>query len=71
MVSPTPLFRSADHRRDREDEEEYRVRMRLNLVAAIVILGLLTFGIWLADEMVAAQKVQGCYASGFHSCSLI
>jgi len=71
MVSPTPLFRSADHWRDREDEEEYRVRMRLNLVAAIVILGLLTFGIWLADEMVEAQKVQGCYASGFHSCSLI
>jgi len=71
MVSPTPLSRPVDRRRDREDEEEYRARMRMNFVAAIVILGLLTFGIWLADEMVEAQKVQGCYASGFHSCSLI
>jgi hypothetical protein len=45
--------------------------MKVNFVASIVLLGLLTFGIWLATAMAEAEKVQGYYASGVHSCSLI
>jgi hypothetical protein len=78
MVSAAPTRlrivqdqRQVDPQRNREDQDEFRHRMKVNFVAAIVLLALLTFGIWLADAMVDAQKVQGCYASGAHSCSLI
>lgn len=53
------------------DRAEFLHRMKVNCFAAAVLIALLSFGIWLADEMVATQKVQGCYASGYHSCSLI
>jgi hypothetical protein len=62
--------RDVDLQRNREDEE-FRHRMKVNFVAFIVLLGLLTFGIWLVKAMVEAEKVQGCYASGAYSCSLI
>jgi hypothetical protein len=63
--------RDVDPRRYREDEDEFRHRMKVNFVAAIALLVVLTFGIWLANAMVDTQKVQGCYASGARSCSLI
>ena len=53
------------------EDQEFRLRMRVNLVSAIILSALLAFGIWLADEMVETQKFQGCYASGAHSCSLM
>ena len=78
MVSATPShLKNVDVRLDvdpltfREEEDEFRHRMKVNFVAAIVLLALLIFGIWLADAMVETQKVQGCYASGARSCSLI
>jgi hypothetical protein len=54
-----------------EERDEFRHRMRVNCLAAAAVITLLAFGIWLADAFVEAHKVQGCYASGFHSCSLI
>jgi hypothetical protein len=54
-----------------ESADEYRVRMRLNMVAAIVLVALVGCGIWLANTMVASEKAQGCYSSGEHTCSLI
>ena len=77
MVSASPSHpKIVDGQRDvdaqrREDEDEFRHRVKVNLVAAIVLLGLLTFGIWFVNAMVNAEKVQGCYASGPYSCSLI
>ena len=75
---PTTLapqrMRLVDPQRDleeREAREEFRHRMKVNCAAAAAIIALLTLGIWLADAMVEAQRAQGCYASGFHSCSLI
>ena len=64
--SPTRASSKAD-----ADRAEFRQRMKINCFAAAILIALLSFGIWLADEMVATQKVQGCYASGYHSCSLI
>ena len=60
--------RDVDLQRCRDDQE-FRLRMRVYLVGAIILSALLAFGIWLADEMMETQKVQGCYASGAYSCS--
>jgi hypothetical protein len=62
--------RDVDLQRKREDEDEFRQRMKVNLAAAIVLLGVLAIGFWLVDAMVGTQKVHGCYTSGAHSCSL-
>ena len=62
--------RDVDLQRNREDEE-FRHRMKVNFVAFIVLLGLLTFGIWFANAMAEAEKVQGCYASGVHSLLMV
>lgn len=45
--------------------------MRVNFAAAIVLVGLVIIGIWLADALVAANKLEGCYAPGVQRCSLI
>lgn len=73
MVSTTPAahLKLVDPQRYDEDRAEFRQRMKMNCVAAVVIVALLSIGIWLANAMVETQKVQGCYASGARSCSLI
>ena len=78
MISTAPTLlkivhvqRNVDPEQIREDKDEVRHRMKVNFAAAIVLLGLLTLGIWLVDALVDTQKVQGCYASGARSCSLI
>jgi hypothetical protein len=73
MVSTSPAahLKLVDSQRDEEDRAEFRQRMKMNCVAAVVIVALLSIGIWLANAMVETQKVQGCYASGARSCSLI
>jgi hypothetical protein len=62
--------RTAEAERAREDQE-FRQRMRLNLVAAVALIALTLFGVWLANAMVASEKTHGCYVSGEHTCSLI
>ena len=73
MVSTTQAahLKLVDTQRYDEDRAEFRQRMKMNCVAAVVIVALLSIGIWLANAMVETQKVQGCYASGARSCSLI
>ena len=56
---------------ERETEDEYRHRVRVNLFATIALAGLLSVGVWLATEMIDIQKSQGCYVSGQRTCSLI
>lgn len=71
MISaPAPHLKVVQLRRPNEDQE-YRHRMRVNFAAAVVLFGLVTVGILLANAWVEANKVEGCYASGVHSCSLI
>ena len=57
--------------RDRAERDEFRHRTMVNCLAAAAVITLLAFGIWLANAFVEAHKVQGCYASGFHTCSLV
>ena len=52
-------------------EDEYDHRMRANLFAAVVMVVLIAVGVWLANALVETQRVQGCYAPGARTCSLI
>jgi hypothetical protein len=54
-----------------ENDDDFRDRMRVNLFAAIALIALTLFGVWLANTMVRTQKAQGCYSSGERTCSLI
>lgn len=67
-VSP---FASPRLTASREDEDEYRHRMRVNCCAAIAIFVLLAIGVWLTSAMVETHRVHGCYASGDRTCSSI
>ena len=69
--APVHMRLVVDHQPDREDSDEFYHRMKVNGLAAAAIVVLLTVGVWLANAMIEVNKVQGCYASGNHSCSLI
>jgi hypothetical protein len=44
-----------------ESEEDYRTRMRVNLVAAVFLMLLMTIGGWVFNAMVEARQAQYCY----------
>ena len=67
----TAASRTAEAERGREADDDFPDRMRVNLVAAIALIALTLFGIWLANTMVATEKAHGCYSSGQQTCSLI
>ena len=65
--APRPLADPVSQDRD----DEYRHRMLVNLLAAMVLVALMGAGLWLVNTMVESQKAQGCYTSGERTCSLI
>jgi len=56
---------SDDNRRDNEDNR------RMTLVGAVVAVGLLLFGLWLARELTAAGRLQDCVMQGRSNCAVI
>ena len=66
-----PYRDSANVKADFESDDDLRRRDRVNLFAAVVVVVLVTIGVWLANALVERQKVQGCYAAGTRYCSLI
>lgn len=53
------------------DGDDYRQRMRVNLVAFAVIVVLIGGGIWIADVMAKIRKNEECMMSGRRNCNPI
>ena len=66
----SPFNKGADLNPVLENDQE-RHRDRVNLFAAVVVVLLIAAGWWIVNSLVETHKVQGCYPSGAHYCSLI
>jgi len=58
----------AQYQRDAEPDD-YRHRMAMNVVALVVITGLVGAGLWLATTMADMRKNQDCVLSGRRGCT--
>jgi|SRR5579872_2858565 len=52
-----------------EEDDDYRHRMIVNVVALVFIVGLVGAGLWIADTMATMRKSQDCVLSGRRGCS--
>lgn len=51
--------------------DEYRHRMTMNGLAAVVLVALMAAGWWIADTMAGLRKTQDCALSGRKNCEKI
>lgn len=51
------------------DEDDYRHRMLVNAMAAVVTILLIAGGIWIANSMAQMRKNQDCVLSGKRNCN--
>lgn len=51
--------------------EDDRHRMLVNAAAAVLVVGLIGAGLWLASEMAQIRKNQDCVLSGRRNCAPI
>jgi hypothetical protein len=51
------------------DEDDYRHRMIVNAMAAVVTILLIAGGIWIANSMAQMRKNQDCALSGNRNCN--
>jgi hypothetical protein len=52
-----------------EREDDYRHRMRMNALTAVLVLLLIGAGLWIADTMAQMRKDQDCVLSGRRGCT--
>ena len=52
-----------------DGEDDYRHRMTMNALAAVVIVLLIGGGIWIANSMAMIRKNQDCVLSGKRNCN--
>lgn len=53
----------------REDEDDYRHRMIVNIFALVFTAILVVAGVWVANKIAEMRKQQDCVLSGRRSCS--
>ena len=51
-----------------ETEDDYRHRMKMNMLGLIVTIVLMSAGAWLVITLAEIQKNQDCYLSGRRNC---
>ena len=56
-------------RAEPERDDDYRHRMRMNALAALLVLLLIGAGLWIADTMARMRKDQDCVLSGRRGCT--
>jgi hypothetical protein len=54
-----------------EREDDYRHRMKMNVLGLAVTVLLIVIGVWLANKMAELQKNQDCVLSGRRNCMQI
>ena len=54
-----------------ETEDDYRHRMKMNMLGLIVTIVLMGVGAWLVLTLAEIQKNQDCYLSGRRNCTPI
>lgn len=52
-----------------QEADDYRHRMIVNLLAFILVIGLIATGLWLAESMARMRKNQDCVLSGRRGCT--
>lgn len=52
-------------------EDDYRHRMKMNALAVVVTLVLMSIGIWLAIAISEVSQVQDCFLQGRKNCAPI
>ena len=66
-----PVDDTGKYERSGPDDDDYRHRMRMNLLAfaACVLLGFI--GVWLANQIAEMRKNQDCVLSGRPGCTKV
>jgi hypothetical protein len=54
-----------------EPADDYRQRMRMNVVGLVVTIALMVAGIWLVATLAQMQRNQDCFLSGRRNCAPI
>jgi hypothetical protein len=69
---PTPVQDLSRYERPVSDTpDDYGHRMRMNGLAALVLVALMIAGWWIADSMASLRKTQDCALSGRKNCEKI
>jgi hypothetical protein len=63
----------ADHlaKYEREGEDDYRHRMKMNVLGLLITILLVMSGIWIADTIAEMRKLQDCFLAGGRNCAPI
>jgi hypothetical protein len=54
-----------------EGEDDYRHRMKMNVLGLLVTVLLVISGIWIADTIAEMRKLQDCVLMGGRNCAPI
>jgi hypothetical protein len=54
-----------------ETNDDYRHRMKMNLLTLLVAVLLIASGVWLTTKLVENRKLQDCFLSGRRNCAPI
>ncbi|HEU4661116.1 MAG TPA: hypothetical protein VFS63_10685 [Pseudolabrys sp.] len=66
--SPVPDLK----RYENDDQnDDYRERMIINVVALVFVVGLIGAGLWIAETMAEMRKNQDCVLSGRRGCTSV
>ena len=57
--------------READDQDDFSHRMKMNALAAIVLLALIGGGMWIVDVMTQMRQNQDCVLSGRRNCTAI
>jgi len=65
----SPVADLTRYDRGSEEDEDYGHRMKMNALAALVLILLIAGGMWLFDTMAELRRTQDCILSGQTNCA--